>query len=112
MDTAFADAAAAELPLIVGEFGPVSPGACSQAVPYLDVIRKAEAAGIGYLPWSWDNFNGDCNTGSGSAFDMVSDGIHASTLNAGYATEVVLTDAASIQNTSVLTTWQLQGSCD
>jgi mannan endo-1,4-beta-mannosidase len=112
VDTSIAAAIAAQIPFLIGEFGPVSPGLCDAEVPYLDIIESADANGIGYLPWSWDNFNGDCNTGSGSAFDMVSDGIHASTLNAGYATEVVLTHPSSIQNTSVLTTFQLTGSCD
>jgi hypothetical protein len=111
IDSSLPAARDAGIALVIGEFGPVSPGACQLSVPYAHVLDAAEANGVGYLPWSWDNFNGDCNTGAGSAFDMVADGIHAAQLNAGYASEVVLTHPASIQNTSVLTSWQLSGTC-
>jgi hypothetical protein len=65
------------------------------------------------MAWSWDNFNGDCKQGNASPFDMVSDGIHLSTLKAGWATEVVTTDPASIAKTAKRTPWQLSkaGTC-
>lgn len=88
----------------------MSPGACGQAVPYQHLITRAAASGVGYFPWSWDNFNGDCSNGTSSAFDMVADGLHASTLKAGWATEVVTTHAASIQKTSKRTLWQTKAA--
>lgn len=103
---AFTTAVTQKIPFLVGEFGNVSPGACQLQVPYQHVITQAQAMGIGYLPWSWDNSNGDCNTGGGSAFDLVSDGIHLSTLKAGWATDVVTGNAASIQKTAKRTAFQ------
>jgi mannan endo-1,4-beta-mannosidase len=107
----FSAAVSQKIPLLVGEFGPVSAGACGQNVDYRTVISQAQSHGLGYMAWSWDNFNGDCPAAGGSAFDMVADGIHLSTLKPGYATEVVQTHAASIQNTSQRTAWQTNGTC-
>jgi mannan endo-1,4-beta-mannosidase len=109
--SAFSTAVAQKIPLLVGEFGPVAAGACTQAVDYRAVITQAQTYGLGYLAWSWDNMNGDCATASGSAFDMVADGINLSTLKAGFATEVTLSHAASIQKTAIRTNWQNLGSC-
>ena len=111
IDSALATAKAQKIPFLMGEFANLSPGACGQSVPYLDVITKAQAAGVGYIPWSWDNSNSDCNAGSGSPFNMVSDGLHFSTLTAGWATEVVMSNAASIKNTSKRTYYQTNGKC-
>ena len=113
IDTAIQTAATNKLAFIIGEFGSVSPGACGNAVPWQKVITAAEANGIGYLPWSWDNQNSDCKQGPSSAFDMVGDGIHASTLKSGWATSVVSSDPASIQKTSKKTFFQTSkaGAC-
>jgi mannan endo-1,4-beta-mannosidase len=111
IDRAMATSLTQKILLVIGEFGPVSPGACQLSVPFQHLISQAQAAGIGYLPWSWDNFNGDCNTGGGSAFDMVADAIHLSTLKPGYATVVVVSDPASIQHTAKRTPWQTGGRC-
>ena len=111
IDSALATAKAQKIPFLMGEFANLSPGACGQTVPYLDVITKAQAAGVGYIPWSWDNSNSDCDGGSGSPFNMVSDGLHFSTLTAGWATEVVMSNAASIKNTSRRTYYQTNGKC-
>ncbi len=111
---AFTTAVTQKIPFVVGEFGNVSPGACQLQVPYQHIITQAQAMGIGYLPWSWDNSNGDCNTGGGSSFDLVSDGIHLSTLKPGWATDVVSANAASIQKTAKRTAFQQTsgaGSC-
>jgi mannan endo-1,4-beta-mannosidase len=107
----FSTAVTQKIPLLVGEFGPVSAGACSQAVDYQTVMSQAQSHGLGYLAWSWDNNNGDCITSGGSAFDMVADGINLSTLKSGFATVVTLSHAASIQKTSVRTHWQNLGRC-
>ncbi|MBC7958099.1 MAG: cellulase family glycosylhydrolase, partial [Cytophagales bacterium] len=108
---AFDTANAQRIPFLVGEFGSNVPGACQATVPYRHLITQAQAKGIGYLAWSWDNFNGDCKIGDTSVFDMVGDGINLSTLKPGFATEVVRTDPASIQNTSRRTQWQTAGTC-
>lgn len=111
IDAAMTNAATNAIPFIVDEFGSVSPGACGNAVPYKHLISAAEANGFGYLPWSWDDANGDCKQGNASAFDMVGDGIHLSTLKAGWATEVVTSDPASIQKTAKRTAWQTTRTC-
>jgi mannan endo-1,4-beta-mannosidase len=103
---AFSTAANGKIALLIGEFANLSPGACGLTVPYQSLITQAQASGIGYLPWSWDNANGDCKSGAASPFDMVSDGVHLSMLKAGWATEVVASDPASIQKTSRRTFFQ------
>jgi mannan endo-1,4-beta-mannosidase len=110
--TAFQTAATQATPLIIGEFGNVTPGFCQGQIPYQFLITQAQAFGLGYLPWSWDNFNSDCSgMGTPSPFDMVADGIHFATLKAGWATEVVVSDPASIQHTSQRTPWLQNGAC-
>jgi mannan endo-1,4-beta-mannosidase len=52
------------LPLVIGEFGPVNNG---QSVDIETVFAQAQARGNGYLGWSWSG-NGGCCTG----LDMVS----------------------------------------
>jgi len=52
------------LPLVIGEFGPVNNG---QPVDIETVFAQAQARGNGYLGWSWSG-NGGCCTG----LDMVS----------------------------------------
>ena len=107
IDRAFDAAAAQGLPLVVGEFGPNTPGACRRAVPWAHLITRAHERGIGWLAWSWDNMNADCAVpGGGSVFDMVADGITLASLKPGWATEVVLTHPASIRHTARRTAWQ------
>jgi mannan endo-1,4-beta-mannosidase len=50
------------LPLVVGEFGPVNNG---QFVDSESVIAQAQARGNGYIGWSWSG-----NGGSGAGLDM------------------------------------------
>ncbi len=50
------------LPLVIGEFGPVNNG---QFVDSESVIAQAQARGNGYLGWSWSG-----NSGSGAGLDM------------------------------------------
>jgi mannan endo-1,4-beta-mannosidase len=52
------------LPLVIGEFGPVNNG---QPVDIETVFAQAQARGNGYIGWSWSG-NGGCCTG----LDMVS----------------------------------------
>jgi mannan endo-1,4-beta-mannosidase len=114
IDAAFATATNGKIPFIVGEFAHLTPGACGNAVPYQHLMTAAHAKGIGWMPWSWDDFNGDCKPPNGpSPFDMVGDGIHLSTLKSGWATEVVQSDPSSIQKTAKRTGWQTSkaGTC-
>ena len=50
------------LPLIVGEFGPINNG---QFVDSDSVIAQAQARGLGYIGWSWSG-----NGGGGTGLDM------------------------------------------
>jgi mannan endo-1,4-beta-mannosidase len=50
------------LPLVVGEFGPINNG---QFVDSDSVIAQAQARGIGYMGWSWSG-----NGGGGTGLDM------------------------------------------
>jgi mannan endo-1,4-beta-mannosidase len=50
------------LPLIVGEFGPINNGAF---VDSENVIAQAQARGLGYIGWSWSG-----NGGGGTGLDM------------------------------------------
>ena len=50
------------LPLIVGEFGPINNG---QFVDSENVIAQAQARGLGYIGWSWSG-----NGGGGTGLDM------------------------------------------
>jgi len=50
------------LPLVIGEFGPVNNG---QFVDSESVIAQAQARGLGYIGWSWSG-----NGGSGTGLDM------------------------------------------
>jgi mannan endo-1,4-beta-mannosidase len=50
------------LPLVIGEFGPVNNG---QFVDAESVIAQAQARGNGYIGWSWSG-----NGGSGTGLDM------------------------------------------
>jgi mannan endo-1,4-beta-mannosidase len=111
IDRAFASAIGQGIPLVIGEFGSVEAGRCSAEVPWRKLITSAQQRGIGWLAWSWDNRNSDCGAGGDSPFNLVSDGINFSTLRPGWATEVTLTDPASIRNTSQRTTWQVTGTC-
>jgi mannan endo-1,4-beta-mannosidase len=49
IDAAFARAASLKVDLIVGEFGPKSPGACSNSVPWQYLIGAAQKKKVGWL---------------------------------------------------------------
>jgi hypothetical protein len=118
IDRAFATAASQKTPLVIGEFGPVDPGLCSAQVPWKHLITQAQAKGIGWTAWSWDGHNTDCQGAATnnppyttSRFNLVSDGIRLSTLQPGWATEIVVNDAAGLRNTGKRAPWQLGGQC-
>jgi mannan endo-1,4-beta-mannosidase len=108
---AFELAVSQKLALMVGEFASGGSGACDRPIPYSFLMAEAQRTGVGYFPWSWDNFNGDCKMGGSSLFDMVSDPLDASTLRPGWATEVCISDPNSIQKTSVRPHLMATGSC-
>ncbi len=61
-------------------------------------MATAQAESVGSLTWSWGlNKNGDCKDGS---MDMTTNGKFDG-LKEGWATEIALSDANSIKNTSV-----------
>jgi mannan endo-1,4-beta-mannosidase len=92
------------IPFLIGEFADVGVPQCSTSpgVPYKQIMAEATSRGIGYLPWEWGPGNSDCKPSSGgnSPFDMTTGSTFA-TLQAGWATDVAMTDPASIKNTSV-----------
>ena len=107
----FDGAVAAKLALMVGEFANGGSGACSRPIPYTHLIAEAQRTGVGYFPWSWDNFNGDCKSGGSSIFDMVGDPMDFGSLKSGWPTEVCLSDPNSIQKTSVRPHSMVDGTC-
>jgi mannan endo-1,4-beta-mannosidase len=112
VDGAFARAAKLKVDLIVGEFGPVSPGACSNTVPWRTMIAAAQKSGIGWLAWSWDNLNSDCGSGGTSSFNLVSTSNGAlSSLTSGWGAPLVRDDPNGIVKTSKRTSWQINGTC-
>jgi mannan endo-1,4-beta-mannosidase len=112
IDTQLANARTQGLPLVVGELGPVEPGNCSSPVEYRHLMSKAQELGVGYLAWSWDNVNYNCGAPEAdSPMNMVSDGIHASTLRSGFGSTVVDTDPAGIRKTSKRGRWAQKRSC-
>ncbi len=87
--------------LINGEFASGGAGVCTQNIPYKFLLSEAQRVGIGWFAWSWDTSNSDCNSGSGSIFNMTTNLTSASGLVAGWASDVVRDDPNSIKNTSV-----------
>lgn len=102
----FSAAVKAGLPFIVGEYsayGAYADGAsiCSNKgqVDYLTIIAEAQRLDIGWLAWEW----GPGNDGGGDPLCVVMDMTTDSKMNTlkGWGREVALTNAASIQKTSV-----------
>jgi len=52
------DLKATKLPIMIGEFGPLKTGPSQTQVPAEQLVADAEAAGWGWMPWSWDDNNG------------------------------------------------------
>jgi mannan endo-1,4-beta-mannosidase len=48
---------ASGLPVVISEFGPMGVGPSQTPVPPERLIADAEAAGWGWMPWSWDDNN-------------------------------------------------------
>jgi mannan endo-1,4-beta-mannosidase len=96
------------LPLIVGEFADVKNGDCNSGSFNVSVLmQEAQDRQIGWLAWSWGAVkNSDCP----GKFDMTSDGTFSGLQNWGLA--VATTDANSIKNTSVLSPYIANGSCN
>jgi mannan endo-1,4-beta-mannosidase len=92
---------AAGIVLINGEFASGGAGDCVENIPYQFLLSEAQRLGTGWLAWSWDTGNSDCQSGGKSLFDMTSNLTSASGLVAGWASNVVRDDPNSIQNTSV-----------
>jgi mannan endo-1,4-beta-mannosidase len=105
------NAVANSVPFLIGEFSSTGVPQCTATVPYKQIISEAQRLGIGYLPWEWGPGNEDCKPASGnSPMDMTTGNTFA-TLQTGWATEVTMTDPASIKNTSVRSSFITGGGC-
>lgn len=91
-DELLGQAADAELPLVIGEFGAVG-FACERPVDYLALLDTAERLQIGWYAWSWGPGNSPCAT-----FDMTSDSSFDTLY--GWGREVAVDATNSIENTS------------
>ena len=79
------------IPFIVGEFGPVLQG---QPVAWQQILNKAQSRKLGYLAWSWSG-----NDAETAALNIVND--FEGDLTPSWGQQVMVSHAASIQNTSV-----------
>jgi len=104
------ESVAMNLPLIVGEFAQHAVSGCGSAPFAYEVLMSvAKASAIGFLPWSWGAVkNGDCQ--DDQPFDMTTNGTYDALQ--GWGAEVAVSDANSIQNTSVRSRYVATGSCD
>jgi mannan endo-1,4-beta-mannosidase len=80
------------LPLVVGEFAQTGVG-CNGSIDYRAIIAACKTYEIGFYAWEWGPGNTDCNL-----MDMTPNNSYASLW--GWAKEVAVTDANSIQNTA------------
>lgn len=98
------------LPLIVGEFAQHAVYQCDKApFAYSVLLAEAQKHRIGWLAWSWGSVtNEDC--ASEGSFDMTERGVYGQ-WNEPWAEAVAVTDANSIQNTSVRPASLVSGSC-
>jgi len=88
--------------LINGEFanGGVGDG-CATTIPYQWLLSEAQRVGIGWLAWSWDTSNSDCEVGGDSIFNMTTSLTSAAAVASGWASDVMRDDPNSIKNTSL-----------
>jgi mannan endo-1,4-beta-mannosidase len=96
---------------LIGEFSSTGVPQCTPTVPYKQIISEAQRLGIGYLPWEWGPGNEDCKPASGNSPMDMTTGSTFATLQTGWATEVTMTDPASIHNTAVRTPFVSGGAC-
>jgi mannan endo-1,4-beta-mannosidase len=94
---------AMDLPLVIGELAHAGVG-CSRSIDYSTILSEAQAAGVGWLAWSWGPGNKDC-----AEMDMTSAGTFE-TLQ-GWGLDVVVKHPASIQKTSRIPHSMLHGEC-
>jgi mannan endo-1,4-beta-mannosidase len=105
------DSVTKNVPFLIGEFSSTGVPQCTATVPYKQIITEAQRLGLGYLPWEWGPGNGDCKPATGnSPMDMTTGNTFA-TLQPGWATEVAMSDPASIHNTAVRTAFVSGGRC-
>jgi mannan endo-1,4-beta-mannosidase len=99
----------ANLPLIVGEFAHHAVTNCANApFAYRTLLAQAQTQEVGWLAWSWGGLkNSDC--ASSGPFDMTTAGTFATL--AGWGLEVAVSDANSIQRTSVRPRSMTAGNC-
>lgn len=120
LDDLISEAKTKNLPFIIGE-GPqlaASPwdgdggpiNYCEVEFPYEYLLQRCEEEGIGWLAWSWGLVNNnDCGSPN-SVFDITTDGKFGN-WSSDFGEEIMITDANSAQNTSVIPASLLNGSC-
>jgi hypothetical protein len=114
LDDLITEAKAKKLPFIIGE-GPqkaASPWStyCNVDFPYAYLIQRCQEEGIGWLSWSWGAVdNNDCGAPN-SVFDITTDGKFGSWATT-FAEEIMVTDANSIKNTSIIPASLINGNC-
>lgn len=114
LDDMISEAATKKLPFIIGE-GPqmaASPWSvyCEVDFPYVYLLKRCEEEGIGWLSWSWGIVdNNDCGAPN-SVFDITTDGLFGNWAT-DFAEEIMITDANSVKNTSVIPVSLSIGNC-
>lgn len=96
------------LPFVVGEFADELYPSCKPGSFNVQVLMaEAQAHQVGWLAWSWGAVK---NSNCAGNIDMTSDGTFAGLKDWGLV--VATTDANSIKNTSVLSPYIVNGSCN
>ena len=90
------------LPLIVGEFAPVAAKDIPE-IPYKFILAEAERLNIGWLAWSWGPGNFDSQE-----MNMTTHGFFNTLV--GWGKFVCVDSSLSIQNTSVIPSFILNGN--
>ncbi|MFZ6027941.1 MAG: cellulase family glycosylhydrolase [Chloroflexota bacterium] len=95
VESEFAEFAALNLPLVIGEFGNKwdNDGSAGDEIPYRLIIRLAYEYGFGYYPWEWGPGNNP-QTHLNMTHDSTYDTLH------DWGLEVAITSTYSILNTS------------
>lgn len=112
LDALISNMKSQNLPLVFGEAPQyaASPSSCSTVFPYQYFLRRCQEEGLGWQAWSWGAVdNGDCGAPN-SVFDITSNGNFGSWATT-FGQEICVSDANSIQKTSVRPQSLLDGTC-
>ncbi|MDZ4745107.1 MAG: cellulase family glycosylhydrolase [bacterium] len=97
------------LPFMIGEFAGLfnRGGACTYEADYETMIQRAQEMEVGYLPWEWGPGNETAHP-TCTVMNMTTNNYY-NTLQAGWATAIVLTSPNSIKNTSITPQYIVDG---